>query len=216
MEPALVRQGFIICHADRARPQPEDVLAEDEWAEEVGRLSMSLMYHRLTRTLWLTVGYPSAAARMLRSPVSAQLEMQKLHADKRAFDMLAEQVRYTPAAQTFYERHVFHMMVNRQLLSASEEANYVMTDDIKEHLTNHFSRIATVQLIDDGFNHQTNNRILSKHRKLARPERAMGMLLSAQVLSRMHHYEELQSPLLCFVALRRSSPGSRLTPRRRR
>lgn len=129
---------------------------------------------------------------MLASSEAASHEVLRLKQDMEAYEELKLRTHHIPGLMEIRDRHLFGNVVNMQLLAAFRESQWVLTAPIQRHLKCHFSRVCSTQVVEDASNHQTNNGVLVKRKKLGRPQRAVGALLERRVLSRVHRYSEVQ------------------------
>ena len=212
---SLSRQGFWLPNGDRPAPSPEIVSMEDCLASESATMCLSLIRHRLLRTLPLTMGWPSCASRLLSAEL-AGAESRRLMASHAAFLRLQAASGEHHKLTAICDRSLFERPCVEVLVKALTETKGVVTSTLKSFLTNHFSRITSTMVCEDGFNSMMNDKDI-RRRRLTRPERSMAVVVCKEVLSTKHKYQEVDRavPLCkkgvevprCFFHVDTSSPS---------
>ena len=205
--PALLRQGFWLHQPDGPPPSEECLVVEDAFANEAGSWCLAMLYRRLCRCLPLLEGWPNSTVRMLGDAATANKEIDRFERDIKNFDFLCACADSTPGVETIVQRHLFQRKTNRQIIEAFKESEFNITDSIKAHLTQRFSKVTSTQVVEDSFNYTKNDAQLLRRKRLGRPEKAAAVLMSRRILSKVHHYKEVvpdSSPLLRGI----SAPNS--------
>ena len=155
IESCLKQMDFWLPHADCKVPQEEVVMMEDERAAEAGHFALALVYHRLLRTLDTSIGYPASFIRLLADNPKFDLAVATMKNDMDAFQKLRAIHKTMPGLDVFWNRHLFHRLVNTQMFAALDESKWkVAGTSVEKHIKAHFSRLQSTQLIYDAFNHQ--------------------------------------------------------------
>lgn len=190
---SLKRAGFWLPHSDVTVP-PESVAAlDDALAGEIGSLVLSMLRHRLIRTLPLTLGWPANAILMMESP-----ESEASVAEARRLMGAHEQYRAMVASQgeddkiaDLCKRSMFARPIVQRIVRGLQENGGAPSPRLQEFLRGIFSRAVSTTMVEDGFNHMKNDKVFTKRRRLGAPERSMAAVACSGVLSSRHRYSEL-------------------------
>lgn len=97
-------------------------------------------------------------------------------------------------------RSLFARSVVQQIVIGLREGSSRPSLALRQHLEAFYARAVSTTMVEDGFNHMKNDSVLLRRTRRAAPERALAAVVSREVLSRRHHYAELDRDVpLCLV-----------------
>lgn len=185
-ESLLLDAGFVIPqHLDL--PNVNDLkLIDDELGAILGKLSLSMAFCRLRRCLWL-FSWPHRIVQVLDSTNADEVAASFL-ADKA---ILEELVEYNPKFKVHKDviaRHVHNLVVNKQYAHGLDASMGKASPQFKALIQKHYQGLITTQIVEDGFGVMKNATESKASTRFRRPERAMGKVLTSNVLDERHKY----------------------------
>ena len=94
----------------------EQVVVDDDMAETLGRLCLSLCEHRLRRGLWMLRGWPTRTVMMLPGGPSQRAAVDLLRSDFEAFATIHARQHEWPALSAVVDRSIFNLVSVKQVV----------------------------------------------------------------------------------------------------
>ena len=178
-------------HTDESRLSI--TVEQDEFANNMGTLSLYMVASRLARCMWMMVGWSSRSRLFLNDDNDqAYSEIKSFEEDFNAFRAYGVAVAGAAGPERrFHDRSIFHTVLLRQLVAAMQSCEWDVPDErVRAFLEKRFHRLMSTQLIEDAFQRQ-------KVRKQGHSTRAVGLvenfdiLRRREVLTSVHHYKAI-------------------------
>ena len=181
----------------------EEVIMEHEDAATLsGRMALSLVAHRIRRSLWLVESYPVSLLRLLHPDAEvASRCLQDFKLDYEIFTRLAKTERPTAVMRAVLARSVFQLISVKQVVSAFEESGWALTPGIRQMLERRSLVIASTQVVEDTNSLMTSDRDRPGNSRWRRPQSGMAAALAGKVLEHVHEY----TPVVVDIPLPRRS-----------
>ena len=166
-----------------------DFQVEEVLAHEAGQLCVSLVYHRLLRTLHLSAGWPSLTARWLR-PATAAATTDRFVSDLRGYEFVVAHQDQHPRLEQLARRSVFVRQCVKQLVDGFRSEGG-LTEGFKDHLRMRLNRLCSTLQIEEGFNVLKNSGTLAVAKRVGRVDKLMGLLVAKQLFSSRNSFKDL-------------------------
>lgn len=168
-----------------------ELVAQDEFAVQLGELSLALCREVVCSWLWLLEGWPQRAVLWLTD--AGEKEVAAFLSDAARFDALEARVLAGDRdLSPLYERSVFRLIPVKQLRSALSESGGKLTDDLKAFLRMKFARFMQSQVPEDGFNLCRRVETLSQNMRAPVHTLCNNMFTDGQ-LAKRHRFGEVQA-----------------------
>lgn len=161
--------------------------SQSDLSNLVGNLCLHMCGMRLRRMLWLLAGWPASSVAFLGP--NGDEAMERLRRDESNFQWLAS--LGSSAARRLYDRHIFHLTCNKQLLRILETANWDLNEIVLDWIRRRSRRLVATQAVEDGFNAQRRQETTASN-KTMRNATYFWALVSKKVLGVKHHFDEVQ------------------------
>ena len=166
----------------------EDVITEDEFADQFAIFSISLYGHRVKRHLQVLVGWPHSLLRCLDGLEQAQEVVKDFCADRDLFFELMGKGDCGSALGRVRDRHAMKKVSNQQCIEALRETDDVATPQFVEMVKGNAPTIASTQICEDAVNYSKNDKKGMAFKRFRRPEFAMHAVLRCKIIEERHRY----------------------------
>lgn len=168
-------------------PSSVQCARQDDLADNLGSLAVSLGFMRVRRSAWLLSGWPARSCLFLMED-RKDAAISELKCDWQNYQQLV--AMSTTEAKRLVHRSVFKLTPVLQLVRVLAAPEWSLTGDARGHITSRNQRLLGSQIVEDGFREQ---RAFEKSfpNKKPPPAGLWSALLKGKVISERHHFQEI-------------------------
>lgn len=193
---ALARCGFNIPRGDEqvrlGNGCAEDISFECEVAGYMGLLALSLVGHRIRRSLWLLMGWPARSVLVKEGGELAGRVVATLSRQFEDHTTLIGHFRHIPKVTAIINRSMFNLMCVKQHVQALVKSDWVVSPAYNSFLAESHDCAMSSQMVEEGF-HVMKSCARSHSNRHSKEHTFWAALISSRVLSTRHDFDEVRA-----------------------
>lgn len=187
----LAQMGYAIDPAGMRTRVAGEVITEDDFSDMQYLFNMSLISNRCRRGLWMTAGWPTRLTKLQVGGNVARAAWTEFDGDVKIFKRFDEYEPSQPSIKRVKDRHLFRLVVNKQMMKALEELgpdyDEATHTDLLQLITRRSRLPWGTQVCEDTIGSMKNQR-RAKTRLYRKPETCLANAIKGRVLDARHKY----------------------------
>ena len=178
---ALVLAGFVVTRVGAKGALEQEVVIEDDMADVLGQLCVSLGYHRIRRCLHL-FAYPYKFLLCLGGPKLARDVLADFRHEQRVWQAFEAIAPKSDEQEKVARRSLWHKVSVKQLAAAVASCPDELSPAVLEHCKKRARLLLGTLPVEEVIGAQKNSKACKLGRQFKKPEYSMAAAIKAKVL----------------------------------